>query len=230
MPDTQKRINPALQAEQAKKFLLAFYEKPVAQVSTELFFTIAATIFFALFAIRPTIITMTELVKEIDDKKIAVNALKNKVAALSTVQNEYFSLQDQFKLLDESVPSVISFEKILPVIEKTASDLQVSISSLQVTQVPLTPLKDPSFGSKVPLVSNITVTISGDFSQIKNFIDKLGTLRPLFTIDSVAVTSGSKEEARDFLSATIRVQAHYYGTEPVKKDAAPKEDIGDKIL
>lgn len=217
------KINPAQQVDQAKKFLLEFYEKPIAQVSTELFFTIAATIFFAIFAIRPTIITMTELVKEIEDKKRAATQLKNKVATLSTVQNEFFSLQDQFYVLEEAVPTTISFEKILPVIEKTASDLQISITSMQILDVPLTPLEELPFKEKVPGVINMTVTISGSYSQIRDFISELGKLRPILTIDSVAVTSGSQEEVQDFLSATIRIQAHYFGKEQIKKENKPEQ-------
>ena len=70
---------PAIRVEDAKKFLFTFYQKPIAQVSTELFFTIGATIFFAAFAIRPTILTMTDLVKEIQDKREAEEKLNQKV-------------------------------------------------------------------------------------------------------------------------------------------------------
>ncbi len=64
--------------------LLQFYDKPIAKVSLELFFTVAAVIVFALFAIRPTLSTMGKLIKELEDKQALNQKLAQKVAALST--------------------------------------------------------------------------------------------------------------------------------------------------
>lgn len=230
MSETQKK-KPVIQIDQAKKFLVTFYQKPVAQVSTELFFTIGATIFFAIFAIRPTIITMTELVKEIEDKREASEALKRKVAALSSVQNEYFSLQDQFYLLEETIPTDIHFQTILQSVEKTASDLQLSILSLQLQEVPLPEAETLVFTKKTPVVANITVTITGSYQQIRDFIDKTSQLRPLLSVDSVAVSSGGGDSEQDFLTATVRIQSHFYSKTKPKtnedaKSAESAEDAG----
>ena len=225
----QVKINPAQQVDQAKKFLLTFYEKPVAQVSTELFFTIAATIFFALFAIRPTILTMTELVKEIEDKENALDALNKKVAALSSVQNEYFSLQNQFFLLDEAVPDKITFKTILQTIEKTASDMKITISTLQIKEVPFASLEEVVFTKKNPTVIDLTVNVSGSYTEVRDFIDRLSNLRPLFTIDSVSVsTAGTDQTESDFLNATIRIQAHYYSDQKPKKDDEKEDAPADE--
>ncbi|MEO8581487.1 MAG: type 4a pilus biogenesis protein PilO [Patescibacteria group bacterium] len=230
MAEQPKKINPAVQVQQAKRFLLEFYQKPVAQISTELFFTIAATIFFALFAIRPTIITMTELVKEIDDKKKALELLTRKVAALSTVQNQYFTLQDQFYLFDETIPTNLSFQKILQIIEKTASDLQISITSLQVQRLPISTVDELPFSGKKPQLVNLTISITGSYAQIRDFADQLTRQRPLLTIDSVSIANGEKSESLDFLTATITVQAHYYGKEVLKKNAVPTTNTQEPTL
>lgn len=221
---------PAEQIEQARKFLFAFYEKPVAQVSTELFFTICATIFFALFAIRPTIITMTELVKEIEDKREATEALKKKVAALSTVQNEYFSLQDQFYLLEETMPTEVHFESVLQSVEKAASDLKLGVLSIQLQEVPLPEAEKLAFSKKSPVVANITITVTGNYNQIKEYIDQITSLRPLLSIDSVAVSSGGNDAEQDFLSATIRIQSHFYSKTKPKTAGNAKPAADDSGL
>jgi Tfp pilus assembly protein PilO len=221
MADQPKKFDPALQVEQAKKFLLTFYEKPIAQVSTELFFTIAATIFFAAFAIRPTIITMTELVKEIEDKRKTVELLKRKVAALSTVQNQYFTLQDRFYLLDETVPTVPAFERTLKIIERVASDLQISITSMQIQTFPVTSMEDIPFSHKKPQLINVTLGVTGSYQQIRSFTDQIGNLRPLLTIDSISVSSGERSESQDFLTATFTIQGYYYGKDQLKEPPVP---------
>lgn len=228
MPEPTKKFDPSQQVEEAKKFLLTFYQKPIAQVSTELFFTIAATIFFAAFAIRPTIITMTELVKEIEDKKKTVDLLKRKVSALSTVQNQYFTLQDQFYLLDETIPEKVSFEKTLKIIERVASDLQISVTSIQVQKVPVTPLKDIPFNEKNPQLINITIGITGSYEQVRQFTDQLGNLRPLLSIDSINLNGGeTSDDEQDFLTATFTLQGHYYGKDAPKTEAIPGQKEED---
>lgn len=221
MPNTPLSTQTTLQVEQAKKFLILFYQKPIAQVSTELFFTIGATIFFAAFAIRPTIITMTQLVKEIQDKKTALTALKNKVATLSTVQSEYFSQQDRFYVLDEAIPENIVFEKVLNTIEKAASDLQLSVTALQLTEVPFTPKEQLEFKNKSPNTVNITMNVTGSYTQIRDYVEQLGNMRPLLTVDSVSLTNGGVEK-QDFLGAVIRIEAHYYGKAQIQEDTTTK--------
>ena len=55
--------------QQLTTTLLSFYHRPVAQVSLELFLSVATVVFFAVFAIRPTLVTMSNLIKELEDKR-----------------------------------------------------------------------------------------------------------------------------------------------------------------
>ncbi len=227
MPEQQK-INPSIQVEQAKKFLFTFYKKPIAQISTELFFTIAATIFFAIFAIKPTILTMTELIKEIEDKKKTVELLKRKAAALSTVQTTYFSLQDRFYLFDETIPENISFEQSLKILEKVASDLQMSISTLQVQELPVHDLKETPFAQKKAQLVNLTIGVTGSYAQIRDFTQHIRTLRPLLSIDSLSITSSQSDEELDFLTATITIQGHYYAKPTTKATTTTNTEKKDE--
>ncbi len=98
MPDNKQK--------QLKTTLLKFYKQPVGKVSTELFLSIFTIIFFAVFAIKPTLTTMSDLVKEIEDKQKLNKQMQQKVTALATAQTEYEKFQDQFYLLDQSLPTV----------------------------------------------------------------------------------------------------------------------------
>lgn len=210
--NTPKR--PSFRVEQAKKFLFTFYEKPIAQVSTELFFTIGATIFFAIFAIRPTILTMTNLVKEIQDKKEAEAALDQKISALFTVQTEYFALEQFYPLLDQTVLTNYDVEKVIATIERQASDEQLNISGIQVNTIPLPETEEIEFNRKEEQPFNVTVTVNGEFEQIKTFLLELTKKRPLLRIDSVDLSGPTPEDPRDYLSATIRMEAFFYGKKP----------------
>lgn len=202
---------PSFQADQAKKALMAFYQKPVAQVSTELFFTIGAIIFFALFAIRPTIITMTELVKEIEDKEKLSDGLGKKVTTLSSVSQEYFALQDRLVFVEEVIPEDPNPQRSLKVIEKIASDNSLSITSLQLQEIPQTPDASVSFSQKEPLTLAVAATIEGEYLSIRKFIDDLVQTRPLITVESIAFTQSLDSEENQRLSANLAITLHYFG-------------------
>ena len=58
--------------------LSRFYQKKQTRVYTGLVLTILTTIFFLIFAIRPTLITIAGLIKKIEDQKIIVEKLDKK--------------------------------------------------------------------------------------------------------------------------------------------------------
>ena len=89
---------------QLNDILNKFYENPVARVSIELFLSIFTVIFFAVFAIRPTLLTIADLIKEIEDKEDLIVQLDRKIASLSSAETEYRKFYYQLGLLDEAIP------------------------------------------------------------------------------------------------------------------------------
>jgi len=85
--------------QQLIRILDRFYHNPVAMVSFELFLSIAAILFFAVFAIRPTLLTMSDLIKEIEDKRKLDSQMEQKVAALSSAQESFLAVQDRIAVL-----------------------------------------------------------------------------------------------------------------------------------
>ncbi len=199
-------------SKQLKKALGNFYHKPIAQVSTELFLSIAAVVFFALSAIRPTILTMTDLIKEIQDKRKTSEALSKKIAALSTVQTEYFVLQDKLYIFDQTVPSEPHLMHVIKMIEKIASENQVMITSLQSKNITQKPEKEYDFQQKKAITENIIIGITGEYEQMRNFIQSLTETRPLMTLESVVFSETERRDETE-LKATISVNFHYFGRE-----------------
>lgn len=211
----------SLEQRQIAKTLNDFYNKPVAKVSAELVFSIVAVIFFALFAIRPTLITMSDLIREIDEKKVLNDKLGQKVAALNSIQNEYLALQDRMPLLDEAIPSTPQFVTAIKLIEKVASEQKLVIQNIQANEVPQEPAaaQDVSFSAKTRLVKPISISVTGDYTSIKNFIEELRKLRRTTIIDSI-IFSLTDESASKKLRATITINLVYFGKENTVKPAA----------
>jgi len=201
--------------------LQQFYQKPVAKVSLELFLSISAVLFFAIFAIRPTLLTMSDLIKEIEDKEKLNKQFSQKIAALSSVQPLYLQLQDQLLVLDEAIPSQPQLVYSLKIIEKIASELHLVITSINVVEIPEgnnDQSNTNSLTSFERIDAPLIITISGDYPSIRQFVEVLKNYRRSFIIDTVIFTTKELRGTRK-LEARITVSAPYFG---VKKPEIKK--------
>lgn len=189
-----------------------FYAQPVARVSFELITTVVVILFFAVFAIRPTLLTMSDLIKEIDDKRKLDTALTQKVAALSTGQSEYLTLSPRLPILDTALPAEANLTLALKIIEKIASEKRLAITSLIVPKFSDEQLQTES-GSPQANVSrknlNISLSVAGDYVTIREYIADLQNLQRVVIVESVSFTVGEADLGRN-LQSTINLNLPYY--------------------
>lgn len=196
--------------KQLSQSLSDFYQKPVARVSVELFLSIGAVLFFAIFAIRPTLLTMSDLIKEIEDKRQLDKQMAQKIAALSSAQSEYLKQQERIGVLDEAVPTGPDLVGLFKIIEKVASDNQLVITSMAVNDVPKDIVGTPAFDQLERKNLEFTVGITGDYASVRNFVNQLIQVRRTILIDRVTF---SVSDVRGFkrLDAVVSINAPYYG-------------------
>lgn len=186
-----------------------FYTKPIAVVSFELLLSLGLVIFLGIFAIKPTLTTMSDLIKEIDDKKALNEQLTKKIAALGTAQTLYLSLEDKLPLLDEAIPSQPELIKSLKIIEKLATENNVIIESLSVPTIPNeAPAKATGKLKRVPLP--VTVSVVGDYVSIRAYVEALRLVRRSFVVDTVTFSIEENRGSRK-LRATITLNLPYFG-------------------
>ena len=205
-----------LNRRQLTSTLLQFYQHPVAQVSLELFLSIGAVIFFALFAIRPTLLTMSDLIKEIEDKRKLDQQLNQKIVALSSAQTEYLSLEPQLAVLDEAIPTSPQLLESLKILEKVASERRLVISTMSVSEIPdETAVTNPDRTLSRQTIA-VKLIVEGEYLQIRQFIEDLRNTRRVFVVESVTFSTG---EERGFkkLSAVLTIGIPYFGEAGGKK-------------
>ncbi len=195
--------------------LEAFYKRPIARVSVELFLTIGFTLFLGVFAIQPTLVTMTKLTEEIKQKKQLDEQLTRKVAALASAQVEYFKVQDKLGLLDQAFPSQVDLVYLAKVLEKTAAESSVIIQGMSFAQIPPDGPADPAVKLE-PQHLDFTVSIEGSYTTIRNYVENLRKYRTTILVDSV-VFSIKNNRGKERLLASLNLSLPYYGP------ALPKE-------
>lgn len=194
--------------EQLQQALLDFYKNPVAMVSLELIFSIVAVVFFAIFAVKPTLQTMSELVKEIEDKRALDEQLSQKIASLNTAQAQYQQFSDEFYLLDEAIPKTASLTAALKIVEKIAGDNQLVIKGITISAVP-EELTAASAGQATRNTLTFNVSVIGDYLKIRQFIEDLMKSRRMMLIDQINFSLANTRGQKD-LGAIVRINLPYY--------------------
>ncbi|MBU0579275.1 hypothetical protein KKE34_03160 [Patescibacteria group bacterium] len=195
------------------KTLQEFYQRPVARVSLELFFSVVAILFFAIFAIRPTLLTMSDLLNEIEGKEKLDGQLSQKIAALSSVQPLYLQLQNRLIILDDAIPSTPQLVYSLKIIEKIASELGLVINGISVSEIPDEITATNTGISIISLERTnvpISISVGGDYPTIRQFAENLKDYRRSFIIDTI-VFSTTQLRKNKKLEARITLSMPYFG-------------------
>lgn len=183
--------------------LQRFYEKPVTRVSLELLLSLTTVMFFALFALRPTLNTMSRLVREIEEKRTVDQELSKKIAALSTAQNEYLTFQSRLAVLDTAVHQKLSLENALIYLEYLAAESGVNLSGLQIREFPVALPSTQPERERTPLeqlqrreigIHSAQITFEGNIDSIKRFFQNIESIRPLLAVQGFSI---SVREARN---------------------------------
>lgn len=200
---------PSKRRKKISTTLEKFYNNPIAKVSLELFLSVGTILFFALFAIRPTLLTMSDLIKEIDDKKELEKKLEQKVASLATAQTIYLNIEDRLGVVDESIPSQPNLIKTFKIVEKIASDQGISIDRMGLSEIPKEESPIVPFEMQERKVLSFNIVVIGDYPSLREFVETLRNSRRSFIINSVTFAI---EDTRGFekLKASVSVSAPYF--------------------
>jgi Tfp pilus assembly protein PilO len=176
------------------------YQQKKVRFYTEIIATLGTIIFFLIFAIKPTVITITHLLKEIDDKKSVEAKLEQKIQALMTAQKTYVNLEASFPLLDEALPSTPQLSLYLNQLEALARQDNIQLNSLQTNQLVLKDTPQPNQDYFA-----ITFTLNGSYANLKAFLNDFYHLRRLSELTGFAFKTDRQTPDTLNLALTAKV-------------------------
>lgn len=192
------RSLPTLQKERAKEY-------------GTLILTFFALSTFSIFAINPTLSTITDLRKQLADNKAADTALKTKIKNLTTLQQIYTTITPDLIYIDAAIPKSPNAIELLGKIQGLGQRANVSILALQVSDVALYAPKKTAPTKKGKAMQtpsfDFLVRIQGTNEQILSFLSSFISFDRITTIDSLTVTTNTKQGTEPVL--TIRAKAYY---------------------
>ena len=196
--------------------IAAVYKKRKdVRVFLETILTLITISFFAVFALRPTLLTIAELVRNIKAKEETVARLEEKIQNLDRAQVIYSQEEAKIFLLDGAIPVNPSPDSFVRQIEGITSRYPVRILGLSVEEVTLigeskVKIKTEDF-EPLPGPANsiiFSITVSGTYRDLEGFLGILETLRRPVKLDSVSINTSGVEGERALI-LTISGRAPY---------------------
>jgi Tfp pilus assembly protein PilO len=162
-----------------------FYQKPITQVSSAVLFSLAAIIFFAVFAIRPTLITIGELLKKIETQKVILEKAEKKVASLATAQQLYNQISGDLYVIEDAIPAEYNIQQLLLAVEGTAANIGIPINNLNMSKI-VYPIEDANAGITQEI--SFTINFEASYPDAKIFMQNLSLLPRLMSLDSIGLS------------------------------------------
>lgn len=180
----QKQISRAPLSKAYLQTLLPRLGQKKTQQVTTLALTFFTLSIFGLFAISPTLGTITDLQKQLSDDQYVDQQLQTKIANLSTLQQKYQSLQSSLPFVDNALPSSPNISLFVGQIQSLAATNNVLIPSIQTFPVDVTanaPTKYVSYA--------FSFEAQGSYAEVVQFAHDLANFNRSVTFDTIALTT-----------------------------------------
>ena len=174
--------------------LRLYKSKPNFKIYLELILSLSAMVIFSIFAIRPTIITIIGLNKEIRGKEETVVKLKQKIKNLQTASMTLQAEANRLPLIIQAVPNLASPEVFVKQIENIASQNGVIILKLSASEEI----------NELPF----SISVTGHYASLSSFLKSVENLRRPVKFDSFAIIS-SVADLEKVLTLTITGKLPY---------------------
>lgn len=166
-------------------------------------FSLFALSFFGIFAIGPTITTISNLNKQLEEDKSALKQLQDKNAALKSLSAQYLEIEPQLELIENAIPQSSKVADISRQLELLTVKHNLIVQKLDSGLMELYPAKN----TNSPIFSFLfSVGVSGTEQDINAFVGDLISMGRIIGIEKL--TTG-KQQNNQF-SASITGRAFFY--------------------
>jgi len=163
---------PDLRQEKAKKF-------------TTIVLTLTTSMILGFFAINPTLSTIANLQKQIDDNKFVDQKLVEKITNLSILQQKYSNIQNDLPLVYAAIPASSQIPPLVGDIQTIAKNSSIKLDSFQTFTVDLS--------NKASVNNNYSsfdfgFAGEGTYLNIIDFTDQLLNFQRIIAIDNLSIS------------------------------------------
>lgn len=182
--------------------LLPSMEKENTRLFVTLALTFGALTFFGIFAINPTLTTIFELQKELEENQMVDQQLTSKINNLSQLQQQYNELESELPIIFEAIPETAEAPLLSAQVESLAAQYNITITTYRVAEVQLASNKQ----SSKTVSYTFTLQGQGQYQNMIAFSQALANISRIITVESMSI--GRDGKAND-LVLTLRGRQYY---------------------
>lgn len=171
--------------------LLPDMRKENTRLITTLILTFIALSFFGIFAIEPTLTTIIELQKQLDDSEFTHQQLQTKISNLSTLQQKYTALNPDLPIVEDAIPKVAAATKLTGQIHTLTKEYNLSVRNLRVAEVTLTAGKTQG-PNGLSYVFNLEA--AGTYEDMMEFAANVAQFNRIVTVEAISIGRDPRNE------------------------------------
>jgi Tfp pilus assembly protein PilO len=165
------------------KFFTSLQQKKSREYTT-IILTILALIVFGIFAINPTLSTIVNLRKQLEDNQLLDQQLGEKILSLQSLQREYEELTPDLPLVEAALPPLPETPVLLGQLQSLARKNNLSVTEIQSSKIPYT---KEGLGSNKTGSYVVSFTVAGLYTDINQFLKDSTTFDRVVTVDKVTI-------------------------------------------
>lgn len=166
-----------------------FKEKKVLDLTT-LALTLVAFALFGVFAISPTLATIAQLQKQLEDNKLINDQLEKKITNLGILQQKYNLLQNDLKFVYAAIPENSITPLFAGQVQNIAKEDNVVLSGLQTSEVELSKTNE---GLQRHSSFNFSLEVQGPYKNVLIFLDDLANFERIVDLDTISINKKSEK-------------------------------------
>lgn len=163
----------------------------------ELLMSLAAIVIFALFALRPTFLTIAQLIRDIKAKNATIDQMDEKIQNLATAQSTYNQRSTDISVLKLAVPSAPSPETFARQIEGVAQKDQVVLLGTSMGKAVLAGTTEAQKEDDLPpgaVGLEVSISATGSYDSLATFLTDLENMRRPIKTDSLSVSATQQDQ------------------------------------
>lgn len=157
--------------------------------SLYIIFSLLSISFFGIFAINPTLTTISNLKKQYRDNMQVKNALYNKLDALNQLKEQYKNISTNLNLVYDALPVVSQIPYFTAQLQQIAKENNLTISRLEIGKAELYPAERKT-GNLYSFLFQISA--EGTDIDINNFIKEIISFERIISLDSLNLEQSGK--------------------------------------
>ena len=204
------KVNTQFFHNLAKKKYLAYIQsisttrKEQVQTYATIILTVFAFSFFGIFAIGPTLSTIANLQKQLEDNRFINNQLDTKITSLSSLQQNFNLLSPDLPTLLAAIPEDPQVPHLIGQLQSLAAEADVTILQIKSGEVEIANAT-PKTTTTLPF--QITMDVTGTYAQILSFYSALVSFERIVSLDTLTITR--TRDGTDVLRLSLRANAYY---------------------